>query len=266
MPSELLKLLQSSNKPMLYYRLREPSNYFHVNETTSELTTKTVLDLEALCPRYCKEDGFDAVLTIYVDVVTTHFQIVCVVNIEITVTDLDDNSPIFPSTVPRPYLLKLKEVIYRAGKHVDLPSAVDKDVQPNHAKLVYRLESLPGDESGALDTFLLVVRNDTRLALVLQKDLDYESVKEYRFFLVCSSLHIKSDNNSHSMSTVSTEDRLEIIVEVLDINDIEPTFAKSVYEIQVREDVPVNSTIYQVSIITYFVSLYSSMTRYSKLQ
>nr|CAH8838517.1 unnamed protein product [Trichobilharzia regenti] len=118
MPSELLKLLQSSNKPMLYYRLREPSNYFHVNETTSELTTKTVLDLEALCPRYCKEDGFDAVLTIYVDVVTTHFQIVCVVNIEITVTDLDDNSPIFPSTVPRPYLLKLKEVIYRAGKHV----------------------------------------------------------------------------------------------------------------------------------------------------
>ncbi|CAH8839008.1 unnamed protein product [Trichobilharzia szidati] len=247
-PSELLKLLQSSsssNKPMLYYRLREPSNYFHVNETTSELTTKTLLDLEALCPRYCKDDVFDALLTIYVDILTRNFQLICVVNIEITVTDLDDNSPIFPPTVPRPYVLKLKEVIYRAGKHVDLPSAVDKDVQPNNAKLVYRLDSLPGDESDALDTFLLVVRNDTRLALVLQKDLDYESVRQYRFFLVCSSVHIKSDNNNNSHS-VSTEDRLEIIVEVLDINDIEPTFAKSVYEIQVREDVPVNSTIYQL--------------------
>ncbi|KAK4469597.1 hypothetical protein MN116_007133 [Schistosoma mekongi] len=236
--TRLFNLLQSSQQTNSYYRLREPSNYFHVNETTSVLTTKKVIDLETLCPRYCKENTYYAQLNIYVNI-WANFQLICVVNIEITVTDIDDNQPKFPSTVSRPYRLKLKEVIYRVGKYVELPKAIDKDIQPHHAELVYRLDSHPDDKSNSLETFRLVVRNDSRLVLVLQKDLDYEYIKEYKFYLVCSSPYINEDQH--------LEDHLEIIIEVLNINDIEPTFSQAVYEIQVEESIAVNSTIYKLN-------------------
>ncbi|CAH8486573.1 unnamed protein product [Schistosoma turkestanicum] len=240
--TRLFNLLQLSKQINSHYRLREPSNYFHVNETTSVLTTKKVIDLEALCPRYCQENTYHAQLNIYVNI-WANFQLICIVNIEITVTDIDDNQPQFPPTVARPYKLKLKEVIYRAGKYVELPKAIDKDIQPHHAELVYRLDSHPDDQSNSLETFRLVVRNDSRLVLVLQKDLDYESVREYKFYLVCSSPYITEDQH---VDTISAEDRLEIHVEVLNINDIEPTFSQAVYEIQIKENIPIDSVIYEL--------------------
>ncbi|VDP72480.1 unnamed protein product [Schistosoma mattheei] len=242
--THLYNLLQTSKQINSFYRLREPSNYFHINETTSLLTTKRIIDLEILCPRYCKENTYYAQLNIYVNI-WTNYQLICIVNIEITVTDIDDNQPKFPSTVSRPYQLKLKEVIYRIGKYVELPKAIDKDIQPHHAEIVYRLDSHPNDKSNALETFRLVVRNDSRLVLVLQKDLDYEYVKEYKFYLVCSSPYMIGDQH---LDIMNIEDRLEIFIEVLNINDIEPTFSQAVYEIQVKENIPVNSTIYEVSI------------------
>ncbi|TNN18115.1 Cadherin EGF LAG seven-pass G-type receptor 1, partial [Schistosoma japonicum] len=241
--TRLFNLLQSSKQKNVYFRLREPSNYFHVNETTSVLTTKKVIDLETLCPRYCKENTYHAQLNIYVNI-WANFQLICIVNIEITVTDVDDNQPKFPPTVSKPYRLKLKEVIYRIGKYVELPKAIDKDIQPHHAELVYRLDSHPDDKSNSLETFRLVVRNDSRLVLVLQKDLDYEYIKEYKFYLVCSSPYINEDQQ---LNMLTSEDQLEIIIEVLNINDIEPTFSQAVYEIQVEESIPVNSTIYKLN-------------------
>ncbi|VDP97361.1 unnamed protein product [Trichobilharzia regenti] len=243
--TRLFTMLQPLKHASLYYRLREPSNYFDLNETTSILFTKKLIDLEELCPRYCKENTFHAQLNIHVNI-WANYQLICVVNAEITVTDIDDNLPTFPSTVSRPYTLRLKEVIYRAGKHVELPKAIDKDIQPNHAEIAYRLDSHPEDRFNSLEAFRLVVRNDSRLVLVLQKDLDYESVKEYRFYLVCSSPYINAEHNS-DLST--TEDRLETIIEVLNINDIEPTFSQAVYEVKVEENVPVNSTVYEVSVL-----------------
>ncbi|CAH8532558.1 unnamed protein product [Schistosoma rodhaini] len=240
--TRLYNLLQTSKQTNSFYRLREPSNYFNVNEATSILTTKKVIDLETLCPRYCKENTYHAQLNIYVNI-WVNYQLICIVNIEITVTDIDDNQPKFPSTVSRPYKLRLKEVIYRIGKSIELPKAIDKDIQPHHAELVYRLDSHPDDKSNALETFRLVVRNDSRLVLVLQKDLDYELIKEYKFYLVCSSPYITGDQH---LDMMNIEDRLEIFVEVLNINDIEPTFSKAVYEIQIKEDIPVNSTIYEL--------------------
>ncbi|CAH8496427.1 unnamed protein product [Schistosoma intercalatum] len=240
--THLYNLLQTSKQISSFYRLREPSNYFHINETTSLLTTKRIIDLETLCPRYCKENTYYAQLNIYVNI-WTNYQLICIVNIEITITDLDDNQPKFPSTVSRPYQLKLKEVIYRIGKYVELPKAIDKDIQPHHAEIVYRLDSHPNDKSNALETFRLVVRNDSRLVLVLQKDLDYEYIKEYKFYLVCSSPYMIGDQQ---LDIMNIEDRLEIFIEVLNINDIEPTFSQAVYEIQVKENIPVNSTIYEL--------------------
>ncbi|XP_018650518.1 putative cadherin [Schistosoma mansoni] len=202
--TRLYNLLQTSKHTNSFYRLREPSNYFDVNETTSILTTKKVIDLETLCPRYCKENTYHAQLNIYVNI-WVNYQLICIVNIEITVTDIDDNQPKFPSTVSRPYKLRLKEVIYRIGKSIELPKAIDKDIQPHHAELVYRLDSHPDDKSNALETF-----------------------------------------RDQHLDMMNIEDRLEIFVEVLNINDIEPTFSKAVYEIQIKEDIPVNSTIYEL--------------------
>ncbi|VDP17068.1 unnamed protein product [Schistosoma margrebowiei] len=243
----LYYLLKTSKQMNSIYRLNEPSNYFYLNETTSLLTIKNLIDLERICPKYCKENTYYAQLILYVNI-WINYQLICIVNIDITITDLDDNQPKFPLNIIRPYQLKLKEVIYHIGKYIELPKAIDNDIQPNYAEIFYHLDKHPNDQSNSLETFQLIIRNDSRLVLVLKKDLDYEYIKEYKFYLVCSSSSSTSSSmiSDQQLDIMNIEDRLEIIIEVLNINDIEPTFSKAVYEIQVKENIPINSTIYEL--------------------
>ncbi|TGZ55280.1 hypothetical protein CRM22_010451 [Opisthorchis felineus] len=243
--SELFSLIQSTKRSTLKYRLREPSNYFRLHESTSELSTKLSIDLEALCPRFCREGLSAAQLNLFV-AVWYEERPFSVIHVEVTILDVDDNSPQFPSTLSRPYVLQLKEVIYKAGKQVELPKAIDKDIQPENAEIQYRLQSHLDDSSHALDTFHLVTRNDSRVMLVLQKDLDYERVQQYRFYLVASS-PVSEERRpfGYVLGPQSAfHDQLEIQVDVLNINDIEPVFSQSLYTVEIPEDTKIGTTVH----------------------
>ncbi|VDP69354.1 unnamed protein product [Echinostoma caproni] len=244
--AELFSLFHSSTHGALRYKLRDPSNHFNLDERTSILSTKQSIDLESLCPRYCRDGATRAQLTQMVNILYEQ-RLVALVHVEVTVIDVDDNPPRFPATIPRPYVLQLKEVIYRVGQQVELPRAVDADVQPDHAEIAYRLESFPDDRTNALEVFHLVARNDSRLMLVLQRDLDYEDVKSYHFYLIAWSPRLGDRSRKPFQSGQPTEfqDKLEILVNVLNINDISPVFSQSLYTVQLSEDTKIGSMIYK---------------------
>ncbi|KAF5406407.1 Protocadherin gamma-A1 [Paragonimus heterotremus] len=248
--SELFNLLQTSKSGMIRYQLRESSQYFRLNEQTSVLSTTTSIDLETLCPRYCREGATRGQLNLFISI-GYESRLLALLHVEVTVIDVDDNPPQFPVTVPRPYVLQFKEVIYRSGQQIELPKAVDLDVQPDHAEIAYRLKAHPEDQSHALDVFKLLTRNDSRLMLVLQQDLDYETVKLYRFYLVAYSPRLDDRGRKHYISPPQPnfKDQLEIRVEVLNINDIEPVFPQAVYNVQLPEDTSVGTVIYTLKAI-----------------
>ncbi|KAH8859011.1 Protocadherin-like wing polarity protein stan [Schistosoma japonicum] len=238
---DLLKTLIQFNKTNLHYKLHELSDYIEVNETTSLLVTKTLIDLESICSRHCHEVTYQAELHHYVTV-WLHNQLIGIVYIQLIIIDIDDNKPIFPLTITRPYKLQLKEVIYHVGKSIELPTAIDNDIQPNHKQIVYRLDALPNHQSIVFNTFHLVIRNNSRLLLILQNDFDYELIQQYHFYVICSSPSTTTNNKQNQ----SIEDYLEIIIDVLNINDMEPIFSQSIYEIQILENTAINSVIYEL--------------------
>ncbi|KAK4469133.1 hypothetical protein MN116_006564 [Schistosoma mekongi] len=237
---DLLKASILFNSINLHYKLYELSDYIELNETTSLLVTKIVIDLESICSRHCYEITFQAELYHYVTI-WLHNQLIGIVHIHLIIIDIDDNKPIFPLTINRPYKLQLKEVIYHVGKSIELPTAIDNDIQPNYRQIVYRLDALPNHQSIIFNTFHLVIRNNSKLLLILQNDLDYELIQQYQFYLICSS--IDTTNNSLNQSI---DDYLEIIIDVLNINDMEPIFSQSIYEIEILENTSVNSVIYKL--------------------
>ncbi|TNN12153.1 Protocadherin-9 [Schistosoma japonicum] len=238
---DLLKTSIQFNTTNLHYKLHELSDYIEVNETTSLLVTKTLIDLESICSRHCHEVTYQAELHHYVTV-WLHNQLIGIVYIQLIIIDIDDNKPIFPLTITRPYKLQLKEVIYHVGKSIELPTAIDNDIQPNHRQIVYRLDALPNHQSIVFNTFHLVIRNNSRLLLILQNDFDYELIQQYHFYVICSSPSTTTNNKQNQ----SIEDYLEIIIDVLNINDMEPIFSQSIYEIQILENTAINSIIYEL--------------------
>ncbi|XP_076875456.1 protocadherin alpha-2-like isoform X9 [Brachyhypopomus gauderio] len=144
--------------------------------------------------------------------------------IEVNIIDINDNSPVFTSQV---LVLNITENVL-AGDRFSLPLAHDMDVGINAVKS-YKLS--PNEY------FSLAVQASADSAeLVLQKALDREkqSVIKLTLTAVDGGRPPRSGN-------------LEIIVNVLDINDNNPVFTKSLYKVKVQENVPTGSKILTVT-------------------
>lgn len=223
----------------LRFRLREPSFHLELDETTAMLTTKSTIDFEQLCIGQCRST-LDAYLSVTVNVWQER-KLTAFIHVRIQVIDVDDNSVEFPEDIPRPFVLCLKEVIYRKGKTIELPRAVDKDVTPKYSSITYRLE-FATSQWVSMKMVELSVTNDSRPLLILKEDLDYEDVKEYGFLLVACNPDLQSDNSK----TVIQEAQLPVVIQVLNINDMEPVFPQSVYSVEVPEDIQPGMVIIEV--------------------
>ncbi|VDO04031.1 unnamed protein product [Rodentolepis nana] len=226
----------------LRYRLREPSTYLELDETTSMLTTKSIMDFEQLCTAQCRST-LDAFLSVTVNVWQDK-KIIAVLHVRIQVIDIDDNNVEFPEDISRPFVLRLKEVIYRKGKTIELPKAEDKDITPKYSTISYRLE-FSSSQWASMKMVELTVTNDSRPLLVLKEDLDYEEAKEYAFSLVASN----PDIHSGVPKSISQEAKIPILVQVLNINDMEPVFSQSVYTVELPEDVQPGTVIFELKAI-----------------
>lgn len=76
--------------------------------------------------------------------------------------------------------------------------------------------------------------------ITVAQPLDYETVKEYALSVQAS------DGGTPSLSSSTV-----IKINVNDANDNRPTFVQPGYEYAMREDIPVNTTVLQVSFLFY---------------
>ncbi|NXX24238.1 PCDA2 protein, partial [Nicator chloris] len=140
-----------------------------------------------------------------------------VFHVELEVTDINDNAPIFPAARKN---LSIAELTTLPGSRFPLEGASDADIGAN-AQLSYTLS--PSEH------FTLDVKSSDEsrrsLFLVLAKSLDRETIPVHRLVLTAS------DGGRPSLTGT-----VELVISVLDANDNAPQFNQSVYKVQLLEN------------------------------
>ncbi|KAG8579345.1 hypothetical protein GDO81_010829 [Engystomops pustulosus] len=218
----IAKDLQLDVKDLSRRKLRIASKisekYFSINLDNGNLYIADRIDRETLCGA-----AADCVLT-FDAVVENPLN---VFSIKIDIQDINDNPPKF---VHNTVIIELSEAT-SPGRRFVLQKAEDVDVGVN-SMISYRLSTSEhfrlAEEKG--------IDGNVYPELVLDKSLDRE--KENMYELTLSAF---DGGNPKQSGTTS------IKVIVTDFNDNVPVFAQNVYKVSVKENIPVNSTILQVS-------------------
>ncbi|XP_072006247.1 protocadherin gamma-B1-like [Engystomops pustulosus] len=192
--------------------------YFNVNLDNGNLYIADRIDRETLCGA-----AADCVLTF--DVVVENP--LNVFSIKIDIQDINDNSPKFLHST---LTLEISESTSPGAQFV-LQKAEDPDVDVNSV-ISYRLST------NQYFTLGEKVSTDGSVfpELILEKPLDRETQDKHELILTASD----------GGNPVQTGTALINII-VTDFNDNSPVFTQDVYKVSVRENIPVNSTILQVS-------------------
>ncbi|XP_042370921.1 protocadherin alpha-3-like, partial [Plectropomus leopardus] len=187
--------------------------YFEVNTKTGVLYVSERIDREELCAKAVK-------CTVNVEAVIN--EPLKLYRIEINILDVNDNSPYFIATSQT---IDIAESTF-PGIKFPLLQAHDADVGKNSIN-TYKLSSN--------EHFSLAISKageSISTELVLQKALDRE--KEPLIKLTLTAL---DDGNPPKSGTS------EIKINVLDINDNTPVFAKSLYKTRVFENAPTGTSL-----------------------
>ncbi|XP_059681600.1 protocadherin alpha-3-like [Gavia stellata] len=151
-----------------------------------------------------------------------------VFHVELEVTDINDNAPLFPAARKN---LSIAELSTMPGSRFPLEGASDADIGAN-AQLSYTLS--PSEH------FTLDVKssdeNRKSLFLVLTKSLDRETMPVHRLVLTAS------DGGRPSLSGT-----VELVISVLDANDNAPQFNQSVYKVQLPESAAEKTLVVRVN-------------------
>ncbi|XP_030595801.1 protocadherin alpha-2-like isoform X18 [Archocentrus centrarchus] len=181
--------------------------YLDVNSKTGSFFVYDIIDREELCPNAAQ-------CTLRIRAVLSHP--VNVHHIEVTVSDINDNSPEF---IEKSFSLNISETV-SAGERYLLPIAEDADLGSNSVK-AYKLSQ---NEHFSLDV-QSGGEHTISAELVLQKALDRE--KQSGFSLILTAV----DGGKPAKSGT-----LQIRVNVIDSNDNAPMFSKSLYKVRVTEN------------------------------
>ncbi|XP_075199491.1 protocadherin Fat 4-like [Anomaloglossus baeobatrachus] len=218
----LAKDLELNVKDLSRRKLRIVSKisekYFNINLDNGNLYIADRIDRETLC-----RAAADCVLT-FDAVVENPLNIL---NVKIDIQDINDNPPIFHHDI-----LTLEMSEYTSpGAKFSLQNAEDLDVGVN-SMISYRLSE---NQYFALGE---KVSTDGSVfpELILKKSLDRETQNKHELILTASD----------GGNPVQTGTALINII-ITDINDNVPVFTQDVYKVSVRENIPMNSTILQVS-------------------
>ncbi|KAL3880625.1 hypothetical protein ACJMK2_032849 [Sinanodonta woodiana] len=211
-------------KNLEYSFLNKDDKYvslFSIGSTSSNILTNGSIDREAMCEFLsdlnCKVDIQVAAKSIR----GTFFR-----KIEVTVliADVNDNTPIFPSpavsiSIPESNLV---------GMQVRLDGATDRDSVNNSIK---GYELLPAGMPFSINFTINPDRSST-LKIIVDKPLDREVQDSYKIQIVAKDGGIPLRSSS-----------VLVNIAVTDVNDNMPVFSNSVYEVHVKEDITLNSTI-----------------------
>ncbi|KAG9490973.1 hypothetical protein GDO78_006355, partial [Eleutherodactylus coqui] len=218
----LAKDLELNVKDLSRRKLRIVSKisekYFSVNLDNGNLYIADRIDRDILC-----RAAADCVLT-FDAVVENPLN---VFNIKIDIQDINDNPPTFILHTIR---IEMSEST-SPGRRFVLQKAEDLDIGIN-SLISYRLSA---NQYFALGQKVSTDGNEFP-ELILEKALDRETQNKHELILTASD----------GGNPVQTGTALINII-VTDFNDNVPVFTQDVYKVSIRENIPVNSTILQVS-------------------
>ncbi|XP_068885315.1 protocadherin alpha-13-like [Aphelocoma coerulescens] len=152
-----------------------------------------------------------------------------VFHVQLEVTDINDNAPIFPAARKN---LSIAELSTMPGSRFPLEGASDADIGAN-AQLSYTLSP---SEHFSLDLQKSSEEYRESLFLVLTKPLDRETIPVHRLVLTAS------DGGRPSLTGT-----MELVISVLDANDNAPQFNQTVYKVQLPESTDEGTLVTRVN-------------------
>ncbi|XP_076446329.1 protocadherin-11 X-linked-like [Babylonia areolata] len=213
----------------LRYKFMNPNNLqtaslFSINGDTGVIYTSAMIDRESVC-QY--EDT--CVIAFDVTVLSTTFPFFEIVAVRVNILDINDNPPRFPSDELTLYIPEDTNL----HSDFEISGALDADKGEGHSVQKYELRS---DD----DTFSLDVEHNLDgtwgLKIVTNRLLDREKRDLYRFQIIAR------DGGSPPLTGT-----LVVNVNVTDANDNSPAFTKNIYNVNVKEDALVGSSVGQVT-------------------
>ncbi|XP_051649891.1 protocadherin alpha-2-like isoform X2 [Manacus candei] len=164
-----------------------------------------------------------------------------VFHVELEVTDINDNAPIFPAARKN---ISIPEFTTLPGSRFPLEGASDADIGAN-AQLSYTLSP---SEYFRIEEENTSSRSKS-LFLVLMKALDRETIPVHRLLLTAS------DGGRPSLTGT-----MELEISVLDVNDNAPQFNQSVYNVVLPEDALVGILVTRVNATDPDLGIYGEVT------
>ena len=197
--------------------------HFSIDKSTSELTIKEKIDREEIC-KFSKND-FSCPVTIEVFAKSIN-SFLEKIEVTINVEDINDKAPYFLKDTLNIEILESD----RPGSTFDLDIAQDDD-SSNYSVKAYSISP----PQNLFRVNFEETEDNTILQLVLDADLDREIEDHYTLQLIAS------DGGDPALSGVMT-----LNITILDYNDNKPVFDKPVYEVKVKENIAINTTIVTV--------------------
>ncbi|KAG8579350.1 hypothetical protein GDO81_010834 [Engystomops pustulosus] len=213
----LPKAIMSERKIRL--RSSGGGQYFAVDQQTGAFFVNRTIDRENVCG-----SSLHCLMTVEV-VLEKPLELH---RVEVEILDINDNSPMFSNPEQ---VIKITEIFAHPGARVPLEEALDPDSGINGVRQYSLSPQL---------YFSLSIRSPNDGApspeLVIEKALDREEKADYHLILKAF------DGGEPPRSGTS-----KIVILIIDFNDNAPIFQHSFYNINVPENVPVNTSIIQIN-------------------
>ncbi|XP_077122262.1 protocadherin alpha-3-like isoform X7 [Ranitomeya variabilis] len=206
------------NSRMLHIVSRDEKEYFQVNLQNGILFVKETMDREVLCP----DTPFCIIpLQVIVDKPVQMYRV------DVEIEDINDNSPVFSSSVTNLVISEVKH----AGSRFPLNIASDPDLGTN---------SITNYELSASDYFALdfqkYINQIKSLELVLKKNLDREKQSVHNLSLTAY------DGGKPRLSGTT-----RIVITVEDFNDNAPLFDQPFYQCSVNENAVEGTLVFKLN-------------------
>ena len=210
-----------------------PRSILEIDDHSSIIKTVSRIDRESIC-------SLKAKCSLQYDVAVTPMKYFQIIKLIVHVLDMNDNSPSFSQASFKYTVLESAP----PGHEIVLPTASDNDSQEFS---ITSYEILPNS-----NMFKLQVSNRQSgtmgVSLALINKLDREREDFYQFTLIA----IDGGNPPESGSTL-------INITVIDVNDNNPVFEKSLYTVSIPEDIDIGTTVLEVKATDQDEGLYGTV-------
>jgi len=197
--------------------------FFNLSEDTGDLYTVGVLDREKVCtqPVNCN-------VILKLAVTATKHSFLEKVNVNITIMDLNDHAPKFT--------IQSQSISFPENSQIGTSFTLDGAADPDSEKYSVKDYAILPVGSPFRSNIVQNLDGSSSVQIILTEELDRETIDHYDIQVIATDGGSPPKNGT-----------LHVNVTVADVNDERPVFTHEIYNVSVKEDIDVNSTILQVS-------------------